>query len=103
MTTASSRCRSTRCCASRSFARVRRTCYFVYSLVGPTYISKTTLDGLDTGRHFTFQDFMGIGAFFGKARRFNAGIKINHYSNGNIFTQNAGVKIPLTFSLGYVF
>jgi len=77
--------------------------YFVYSLVGPTYISKTTLDGLDTGRHFTFQDFMGIGAFFGKARRFNAGIKINHYSNGNIFTQNAGVKIPLTFSLGYVF
>jgi hypothetical protein len=29
------------------------------------------------------------------------GVKINHYSNGNIFTQNAGVKIPLTFSVGY--
>ena len=75
--------------------------YFTYSLVGPTYISKTTLDGLDTGRHFTFQDFMGIGMFAGRDRHLNLGVKINHYSNGNIFTQNAGVKIPLTFSLGY--
>jgi len=77
--------------------------YFVYSLAGPTYISETVLDGYDTGRHFTFQDFMGVGFFIGKARRLNAGVKINHYSNGNIFTQNAGVKIPLTFSLGYTF
>jgi opacity protein-like surface antigen len=77
--------------------------YFVYSLAGPTYISKIVLDDLNTGRHFTFQDFMGIGLFAGRNRSFNAGIKINHYSNGNIFTQNAGVKIPLTFSLGYAF
>jgi hypothetical protein len=77
--------------------------YFAYSLAGPTYISKVVLDGLDTGRHFTFQDFMGIGWFAGRDRRLNAGVKINHYSNGNIFTQNAGVKIPLTFSLGYTF
>jgi len=77
--------------------------YFAYSLAGPTYISKIVLDGLDTGRHFTFQDFMGIGWFAGRDRNFNAGVKINHYSNGNIFTQNAGVKIPLTFSVGYAF
>ena len=77
--------------------------YFAYSLAGPTYISKIVLDGLDTGRHFTFQDFMGIGWFAGSGRRLNAGVKINHYSNGNIFTQNAGVKIPLTFSVGYTF
>jgi len=77
--------------------------YFAYSLAGPTYISKIVLDGLDTGRHFTFQDFMGIGWFAGANRRLNAGVKINHYSNGNIFTQNAGVKIPLTFSVGYAF
>jgi len=24
-------------------------------------------------------------------------------SNGNVFPQNAGVKIPLTFGLGYAF
>jgi hypothetical protein len=77
--------------------------YFAYSLVGPTYISKTLLDGLDTGRRFTFQDFMGFGVFAGRNRHLNLGVKINHYSNGNIFTQNAGVKIPLTFSLGYAF
>jgi len=77
--------------------------YFAYSLAGPTYISKIVLDGLDTGRHFTFQDFMGIGWFAGAERRLNIGVKINHYSNGNIFTQNAGVKIPLTFSIGYAF
>jgi len=77
--------------------------YFAYSLAGPTYISKIVLDGLDTGRHFTFQDFMGIGWFAGSRRQVNAGVKINHFSNGNIFTQNAGVKIPLTFSVGYAF
>jgi opacity protein-like surface antigen len=77
--------------------------YFAYSLAGPTYISKIVLDGLDTGRHFTFQDFMGIGWFAGRNRHVNGGVKINHYSNGNIFTQNAGVKIPLTFSVGYAF
>ena len=77
--------------------------YFAYSLAGPTYISRVILDDLNTGRHFTFQDFMGIGWFAGANRNLNIGIKINHYSNGNIFTQNAGVKIPLTFSLGYAF
>ena len=77
--------------------------YFAYSLAGPTYISKVILDDLNTGRHFTFQDFMGIGWFAGANRNLAIGVKINHYSNGNIFTQNAGVKIPLTFSLGYAF
>ena len=77
--------------------------YFAYSLAGPTYISKIILDDLNTGRHFTFQDFMGIGWFAGANRNLNLGVKINHYSNGNIFTQNAGVKIPLTFSVGYAF
>ena len=85
-----------------TFLRTRRAdMYFAYSLAGPTYISKVMLDGLNTGRHFTFQDFMGIGWFAGANRNLNLGVKINHYSNGNIFTQNAGVKIPLTFSIGY--
>jgi hypothetical protein len=77
--------------------------YFAYSLAGPSYISRTRLDGLDTGRHFTFQDFMGVGVFAGRRRNLNLGVKINHYSNGNVFPQNAGVKIPLTFGLGYAF
>ncbi len=77
--------------------------YFAYSLAGPTYVSRVVIDGMDTGNHFTFQDFMGAGVFLGAARRVSAQVKINHYSNGNIFTRNAGVKVPLTFSMGWTF
>jgi len=77
--------------------------YLCYSLAGPTYISRPTLDRLDTGHHFTFQDFMGAGVVLGRRRTLSAGVKINHYSNGNIFTENAGVKIPLTLTVGYLF
>jgi Lipid A 3-O-deacylase (PagL) len=77
--------------------------YLCYSLAGPTYISRLTLDKLDTGRHFTFQDFMGAGVVLGSHRTLSVGVKINHYSNGNIFTENAGVKIPVTLTVGYLF
>ena len=77
--------------------------YVAYSLAGPSFISRTDADGLQLGTHFTFQDFMGLGFFFGPKRQFNAGVKINHYSNGNIFNENAGLKIPYTFNVGYTF
>jgi hypothetical protein len=77
--------------------------YLFYSVAGPTYISRVMIDGENTGKHFTFQDFMGLGSFFGKNRNLNAEININHYSNGNIFPNNGGVKVPLTFMLGYTF
>lgn len=77
--------------------------YFNYSLAGPAYISKTIIDGKNTGRHFTFQDFMGMGSFIGKKRTMNAELRIAHYSNGNIFPFNEGVKVPLTFNLGWAF
>ena len=87
-----------------TFLRARRAdLYFAYSAAGPTFISKVLLDDWNTGRHFTFQDFMGIGVFAGTNRHLNLGVKINHFSNGNIFTQNAGVTIPLTVSAGYAF
>lgn len=77
--------------------------YFYYSVAGPTYISKTIIDGNDTGKHFTFQDTMGAGLFFGEKRNWNAEMKIGHYSNGNIFPVNAAVKIPLSINFGYAF
>lgn len=77
--------------------------YFYYSVAGPTYISKTVIDNINTGKHFTFQDLMGIGTFAGKNRQLNAEVRIGHYSNGNIFPYNEGVKIPLTFNIGYAF
>lgn len=77
--------------------------YLFYSVAGPTYISKVVIDKLETGTKFTFQDLMGIGIFAGKKRNLNAEINIDHYSNGNIFPNNPGLKIPLTFSVGYAF
>jgi hypothetical protein len=61
------------------------------------------LDGLPTGKHFTFQDFMALGVFVGPNRRLNLELNLNHYSNGNIFTENAGVKVPLAVKVGYAF
>jgi opacity protein-like surface antigen len=77
--------------------------YFSYSLAGPTFLSTQVIDGRDTGAQFTFQDFMGVGGFLGKTRRINAEIGIKHYSNGNIFTTNAAIKVPLSLSLGVTF
>ena len=75
--------------------------YFYYSVAGPTYITKTFLDGVDTGEHFTFQDNIGLGIFFGEKRNLNAELKIGHYSNGNVFPQNGAIKIPLSLNVGY--
>ena len=77
--------------------------YFSYSLAGPTFISNTLLDGRDTGARFTFQDFMGVGAYLDTPRHINAEVSIKHFSNGNLFTHNASIKVPLTFTLGLVF
>ena len=76
--------------------------FFEYSVAGPSFISKKIIDNENTGQHFTFQDIMGIGFFAGTKKNWNGGIRIVHFSNGNIFPENAGVKVPLTFSLGYV-
>lgn len=77
--------------------------YFYYSVAAPTFISKILIDRVNTGQHFTFQDNMGVGCFFGKDRKMNAEIKIGHYSNGNIFTYNDAVMVPLSVNVGYCF
>jgi len=77
--------------------------YFDYSLAGPSFISRTTIDDDQTGKRFTFQDFLAAGALFGHQKRLNLEIRIGHFSNGNLFPRNAGVTVPLTLSAGYVF
>ncbi len=77
--------------------------YFNYSLIGPAYISSSVLDGIDTGEEATLQDFMGIGFLLFNEKKVNLDFKIMHYSNGNIFTKNPGIAIPLTIGLGYAF
>ena len=77
--------------------------YANYSIIGPTYITESVTDGFDTGTNITYQDLMGFGIFFGKQRKYNFELRIMHYSNGNIFTRNDGVAIPLQFTFGKTF
>lgn len=77
--------------------------YLNYSMAGPTFISRTSIDQADTGRNFTFRDYVGIGVYVGREKKWNAEWNIGHFSNGNVFPANAGVKIPLTLYLGYAF
>lgn len=77
--------------------------YTNYSLIGPTYITESDIDGFESGPKITYQDTMGFGVFFGKERKYNFELRIMHYSNGNIFTRNDGVAIPLQFTLGKTF
>jgi hypothetical protein len=77
--------------------------YVSFSQAGPTYISRVVIDGLPTGSHFTFQDFMAVGVFFGPHRRWNLELNLNHYSNGNLMADNAGVMVPLALKFGYAF
>ncbi len=77
--------------------------YMYYSIAGPSFISKTVIDDVDIGKKFTFQDNMGLGFFLGENRNYNLEFKIGHYSNGNIFEQNPGVKIPFSLNIGYAF
>jgi hypothetical protein len=77
--------------------------YASFSQAAPTYISRVVIDDLPTGSHFTFQDFMAIGLFVGPRRQFNIELNLNHYSNGNLMSENAGVMVPLAVKLGYAF
>lgn len=77
--------------------------YTNYSIIGPTFLTKSDIDGLETGPKITYQDTMGFGVFFGKERKYNFELRIMHYSNGNIFTGNDGVAVPLQFTLGKTF
>lgn len=77
--------------------------YISYSLAGPTFISKPVIDGQRTGKRFTFQDLMGVGIYTGKDRHINVELRVGHYSNGNLIPQNPGIKVPLTFNVGYAF
>ncbi len=77
--------------------------YTNYSIIGPNYITKSVVDGFDMGTNITYQDTMGFGVFFGKNRKYNVELRIMHYSNGNIFSDNAGVAVPIQFTFGKTF
>ena len=77
--------------------------YTNYSIIGPTFLTKSNIDNLQTGPKITYQDFMGFGVFMGKERKLNIELRIKHFSNGNIFSKNSGVDIPVVLTIGKTF
>lgn len=77
--------------------------YFMYSVAGPSYLTRSNIDGINLGGRFTFQDLLGFGLFIGKDKHLNINAEIGHYSNGNLLPNNPGAQVPLMFSLGYAF
>ena len=75
--------------------------YLIASLAGPSYISRNVIDRRNTGGNFTFQDYLGVGAFLGNSKHFNVNLKLMHYSNGNLLSHNPGLETPLILNIGY--
>jgi hypothetical protein len=74
--------------------------YATYSVIGPTFITREDINGLETGPKITYQDLIAAGAYWGKNRKWNGELKIIHSSNGNILIRNDGVAVPVVFQSG---
>lgn len=78
--------------------------YIMYSIAGPTLLTRHRYGPANLGESFIFQDVLGIGAQIGHSTRaLNLELKLVHYSNGDIFPRNSGFDIPIVFALGYSF
>jgi hypothetical protein len=77
--------------------------YFIYSIAGPSYISREQIDGNDIGGHFTFRDVLGFGMQIGNKYPVDVSLRIGHFSNGNLLPTNPGIKVPAILQIGMAF
>lgn len=75
--------------------------YVTWSIAAPTLISRRIFGQANLGKHFLFQDFLGIGTEIGK--HFDISLRLYHYSNGDLFLHNNGFDVPSVLSIGYLF
>lgn len=72
--------------------------------VGPSYLTKTRLDGRNLGIHFAFQDRAGIGAeWLINNHALSFSLHAIHYSNARLSEHNSGITVPLALDIGYQF
>lgn len=77
--------------------------YLLYSVAGPTLISRRTLGTAQLGENFLFQDILELGLQLGMHHAVNMALEYVHYSNGDIFEHNNGFGVPIVFVLGLSF
>ncbi len=76
--------------------------YLLYSIAGPTILSKSYFAGSKLGGHLIFQDYMGAGIMLGHKYHFTLEAKIVHYSNGDLGVYNKGLQVPFLISIGFL-
>lgn len=76
---------------------------FLELSIGLSYLNQTRIDNRNLGIHFSFQDRMGIGAFYGTSRQFSIGLHAVHYSNAHLSSHNSGITVPLVLDVAYRF
>ncbi len=77
--------------------------YVVYSVAGPTLLTREHLDTAKFTAPFIFQDYLGCGILFGKQHHFDLSARMYHYSNGDLFEHNSGFDVPLVVFFGFDF
>lgn len=85
---------------------VRTSCfnpYLIYSVAGPTLLSRHQFGPADLSANFIWQNYLGFGIVFGKHHHFDLSARMYHYSNGDLFVHNDGFDVPLVIFFGFNF
>jgi hypothetical protein len=77
--------------------------WFIHVASGPSIMSSKNLGQQEQGSKFIFNNYIGIGARFGKKHQWELSYTWRHLSNADIFKPNNGFDVPFYFSLGRVF
>jgi hypothetical protein len=76
---------------------------FIDASVGAGYMSTSKFDDRDLGIRYTFQDTAGLGVLLGQEQQFSIAVRIVHYSNAGLSSENRGFTIPVIASLRFNF
>jgi hypothetical protein len=77
--------------------------YVVWSIAGPSVLTRHNFGPSNLGGNFIFQDYLGVGVQVGKEHRVNLSAIMYHYSNGDLLYANGGFDVPIVFAVGYTF
>lgn len=76
---------------------------YVNMTIGPSLMSDSHLGLQEQGSRFIFNDFFGVGTYFGKEKDWEFSWSWRHLSNALLFAPNPGIDVPFTLSLGRIF
>ena len=85
------------------FRSSKRIQLYVHLAAGPSVMSSKNLGYQEHGSVFIFNDFIGLGARFGRRQQWEITCTWRHLSNADFFKPNHGYDVPYSISLGYIF